>query len=75
MSQTDTTTTAEHCIAAIGLKPYRYERSCYDLMRLNQVAVVANVLLYCTSKWMAVLGMFIAPTPLTTIGSGCPEIM
>jgi len=44
-------------------------------MRLNYVAVVSKVLQYCTSEWMAVRRMFIAPTATTTIGSGYPEVM
>jgi len=78
------TTTAEHCIAITGLNDHRHKRGCYDLTILSLPArfyasqlvaiVVSNLLLYCTSQWMAVLLMFIAPTG-TTIGSGCPEVM
>ena len=28
--------------------------------------------MYCTSQWIAVLSIFIAPTATATIGSGCP---
>ena len=78
------TTTAEHCIAAMGSNAYRHKRSCHDLiilyyqhasMRLSKVAVVvSNLLLYCTSEWMALLSMFIAPTATTMIGSGLPGV-
>ena len=80
--QTDTcmTTTAEHCIAAIGLNDY-----CHDIIIISLPARLymsqldgsccVKPSLYFSWQWMAVLRMFIAPTATTTIGSDCPEIM
>jgi len=65
-----TTTTAKHCIAAIGLNAYRHEQSCHDLIILSLLARR-----YASRQWMTVLRIFIAHTARTVILSGCPEVM
>jgi len=53
-TDTRTTTTAKHYIAAIGLNAYRLERSCHDLIILSLSGR------RCASwQWVAVLRMFI----------------
>jgi len=72
-------TTAEHCIAAIGLNAYRHKRSCHDVIILPSPArLYASQSGSCCVKLIAVLyltvdgctsPMFIAYTATSMIGS------
>ena len=81
-------TTAEYCIAAIGLNAYQHERSCHDLIILPLPArLYASQNFSCCIKPIAVLHltvdgcnftrhrMFIAHSATTMIGSGCPKVL
>jgi len=77
------TTTAEHCIAAIGLNAYRLKRSCQDLIILLLPArLYASQDDSCSVKPIAVLHLTVDGSTFHVccthgydIGSGYPEVM
>ena len=82
-----TTTTAEHCIAAIGLNSYRHEQSSPDLLfhHYQYVPLRLNYGGSCYVKGIAVLHFTVYGCTCTLhvycthiytmIGSGCQEVM
>jgi len=79
------TTTAEHCIAAIGLNAYRHELSCHDSIILSLPAHLYASQLggSCCVEPIAVLHLTVGGCTshvyctysYMMIGSGCPEVL
>jgi len=79
------TTTAEHCIAAIGLNAYRHEQYSHDLIILSLLVrfCVSHLGGSCFVQFIAVLQLTVdgytshvkCTYSCTMIGPGCPEVI